>query len=218
MQIICTSLQTDNHTSTSPLSFHSLDTLPATQPTASKHWRHSLTPFRRHVKMWSCHSTTMPGYQSKLSTLYSNGTLNVLFLWQGWQPLPLVAVVRVPAHGADAARPREPLVLSASGVHARVAPVIRHAPRQLSQHHKPFAHVVHSPIWGLGRARCQCVKWSSQWSDSGSLCDTTSDLHRWQRQSDLFTARCKPIVCCMQKIKVSRRCRKVKIYDKIHVS
>jgi len=29
IQIICTSLQTDNHTSTSPLSFYRLDTLPA---------------------------------------------------------------------------------------------------------------------------------------------------------------------------------------------
>ena len=40
MQIICTSLQTDNHASTSPLSFCRPDALPATQPTASKHWRH----------------------------------------------------------------------------------------------------------------------------------------------------------------------------------
>jgi len=37
MQIICTSLQTDNHASTSPLSFYRLDALPAAQPTASKH-------------------------------------------------------------------------------------------------------------------------------------------------------------------------------------
>jgi len=37
MRIICTSLQTDNHASTSPLSFYRLDALPATQPTASKH-------------------------------------------------------------------------------------------------------------------------------------------------------------------------------------
>ena len=37
MQIICTSLQTDNHTSTSPLSFYRPDALPATQPTAWKH-------------------------------------------------------------------------------------------------------------------------------------------------------------------------------------
>jgi len=29
MQIICTLLQTDNHASTSPLSFYRLDTLPA---------------------------------------------------------------------------------------------------------------------------------------------------------------------------------------------
>ena len=34
---VCTSLQTDNHTSTPPLSFYRPDVLPATQPTASKH-------------------------------------------------------------------------------------------------------------------------------------------------------------------------------------
>jgi len=39
MQIICTSLQTHNHDSTSPLSFYRPDALPATQPTVSKHWR-----------------------------------------------------------------------------------------------------------------------------------------------------------------------------------
>jgi len=33
---LCTSLQTDNHASTSPLSFFT-DALPAAQPTASKH-------------------------------------------------------------------------------------------------------------------------------------------------------------------------------------
>jgi len=37
IQIICTSLQTDNHASTSPLSFYRPDALPAAQPTASKH-------------------------------------------------------------------------------------------------------------------------------------------------------------------------------------
>jgi len=41
MQIICTSRQTDNHAITSPLSFYRPDALPAAQPTASKHWRHS---------------------------------------------------------------------------------------------------------------------------------------------------------------------------------
>jgi len=39
MQIICTLLQTDNHASTSPLSFYRPDALPAAQPTASKHLR-----------------------------------------------------------------------------------------------------------------------------------------------------------------------------------
>jgi len=36
---VCTLLQTDNHASTPPLSFYWPDALPATQPTASKHWR-----------------------------------------------------------------------------------------------------------------------------------------------------------------------------------
>ena len=34
---VCTLFQTDNHTSTPPLSFYRLDALPAAQPTASKH-------------------------------------------------------------------------------------------------------------------------------------------------------------------------------------
>jgi len=37
---VCISLQTDNHASTPPLSFYRPDALPATQPTASKHWRY----------------------------------------------------------------------------------------------------------------------------------------------------------------------------------
>ena len=37
---ICTSLQTDNHANTPSLSFYRPDALPATQPTASKHWKH----------------------------------------------------------------------------------------------------------------------------------------------------------------------------------
>ena len=37
-QIICTSLQTHNHASTSPLSFYWWDALPDAQPTASKHY------------------------------------------------------------------------------------------------------------------------------------------------------------------------------------
>jgi len=36
-QIICTLLQTDNHASTSPLSFYRPDDLPAAQPTVLKH-------------------------------------------------------------------------------------------------------------------------------------------------------------------------------------
>ena len=47
MQIICTLLQTDNHASTSPLSFYRPDALPAAQPTASKHWRRSMLLIHR---------------------------------------------------------------------------------------------------------------------------------------------------------------------------
>jgi len=43
MQIICTLLQTDNHANTSPLSFYRPDALPATLPTASKHYWHHFT-------------------------------------------------------------------------------------------------------------------------------------------------------------------------------
>jgi len=39
MQITCISLQTDNHASTSPLSFYRPDAFLAAQPTASKHWK-----------------------------------------------------------------------------------------------------------------------------------------------------------------------------------
>ena len=42
MQQVCTSLQTDNHASTPPLTFYRSDSLRAAQPTASKHWRHPL--------------------------------------------------------------------------------------------------------------------------------------------------------------------------------
>jgi len=40
---VCTSLQTDNHASTPPLSFYRPDALFAAQPTASKHWRQLIT-------------------------------------------------------------------------------------------------------------------------------------------------------------------------------
>ena len=44
MQIMCTSLQRENHASISPLSFYRPDALPAAQPTASKHCVHLLHP------------------------------------------------------------------------------------------------------------------------------------------------------------------------------
>jgi len=38
---VCTSLQTDNHASTPPLSFYRLDAFSDAQPTVSKHWSHT---------------------------------------------------------------------------------------------------------------------------------------------------------------------------------
>ena len=55
MQIICTSLQTDNHASTSSLHiFYRPDALPAAQPTASKQWRYiSKTVHDKYIAQWS---------------------------------------------------------------------------------------------------------------------------------------------------------------------
>ena len=39
---VCTLLQTDNHASILPFSFYRPDALPASQPTASMHWRHGI--------------------------------------------------------------------------------------------------------------------------------------------------------------------------------
>ena len=53
---VCTSLQTDNHASTPPLSFYRPDTLHAAQPTASKHWRQYINihtyKFIQRQKSW----------------------------------------------------------------------------------------------------------------------------------------------------------------------
>jgi len=60
MQIICHSLQTDNHTSTSPLSFYRPDALPATQSTASKHWnKHNRKQIHGNVENWSPHRISL---------------------------------------------------------------------------------------------------------------------------------------------------------------
>ena len=46
---VCISLQTDNHASTPPLSFLQAATLPATQPTASKHGSHRASHQTVHI-------------------------------------------------------------------------------------------------------------------------------------------------------------------------
>ena len=72
----CTLLQTDNHARTPSLSFYRPDTLPAAQPTASKHWRQNAyiglqyisQPFSSHAEtevwnMTSCYSNPLSLYQ-----------------------------------------------------------------------------------------------------------------------------------------------------------
>jgi len=57
IQIICTSLQADNHASTSPLSFYRPHALRAAQPAMSKHWKH----LRRRLKHHNRFMALFPG-------------------------------------------------------------------------------------------------------------------------------------------------------------
>ena len=79
MQIICISLQTSNHASTSPLSFYRPDVLPAAQPTVSKHWRHNsnYTLQNTNINKLSTLINNNKKYCSKLSHAH-----NKLFLYQ----------------------------------------------------------------------------------------------------------------------------------------
>ena len=52
---VCTSRQTDNHTSTPPLSFYRPDALPAAQPTVSKHW--NLANLKTKYQTWMRNTT-----------------------------------------------------------------------------------------------------------------------------------------------------------------
>jgi len=56
MQIICTTLQTDNHASTPSLIFYGPDALPDAKPTVSKHWRQNPNAETHHItyKSSSC--------------------------------------------------------------------------------------------------------------------------------------------------------------------
>jgi len=55
MQTICASLQTDNHTNTSSLSFYRPKALPDIQPTVSKHWRRSHAPCKVQKRLLTDH-------------------------------------------------------------------------------------------------------------------------------------------------------------------
>ena len=49
---VCTSLHTDNHANIPPLSFDRPNALPATQPTASKHWRQLFRSYCGQCFVW----------------------------------------------------------------------------------------------------------------------------------------------------------------------
>ena len=53
---VCTSVQTDNHANTPPLSFYRPDALPAAQPTASKHTLQFLCTAIKNLLQKSCGS------------------------------------------------------------------------------------------------------------------------------------------------------------------
>ena len=79
---VCTSLQTDNHASTPLLRFYRLDALPATQPTASKHWRLSRTQFSAFSAL-----TLLVGWQEghPACKKQSGGVLEWLSVWSEMQ-------------------------------------------------------------------------------------------------------------------------------------
>ena len=69
---ICTLLQTDNHASTPPLSFFFRpDALPATQSTASKHWRPQVDLYSGHKTVeWSAYTNSMQLWFAECQTSY----------------------------------------------------------------------------------------------------------------------------------------------------
>ena len=82
---VCTSLQTDNHASTTPLSFYRPDALPAAQPTTSKHWRQtqyrisqrkpSLRRYKNLIILLNYYITPVwqPLFQDNLGNRYQKG-------------------------------------------------------------------------------------------------------------------------------------------------
>jgi len=68
MQIIFTLLQTDNHASTSALSFYRPYALPAAQPTASKHWRPNIL-VKSHLVKRNCPDTDLTECSTCTSTV-----------------------------------------------------------------------------------------------------------------------------------------------------
>jgi len=79
---VCTSLQTDNHASTPPVSFYRPDALPASQPTASKHWAViccNVTDCSRWICFLRCSKIMATMLCRCQKTVHSVGTSEILF-------------------------------------------------------------------------------------------------------------------------------------------
>jgi len=75
---VCTLLQTDNHANTSPLSlFTGRMPFHATQPTASKHWRHKQTQTQRKIEM--VHLISLQQMHQEAGTIHSPNKKTAFF-------------------------------------------------------------------------------------------------------------------------------------------
>ena len=128
MQIICTSLQSDNHASTSLFSFYRLHTLAATQPTPSKHWR------TKQFKITCC----------KLTLCYAKGrSFTSLGSYQYWAVCQLLRVVWTVLFDRSVYEGPEPEKFL-DHLDARIMSHNKEIERMCNHHYQGFIESVHS--------------------------------------------------------------------------
>ena len=89
---VCTSLQSDNHTSTRPLSFYRPDALPAAQPTASNNWRQYAPPKKNN------YATGISLRENSSQALFYRFIFIVVLVRTGGQLSKLLAAVQFIVH------------------------------------------------------------------------------------------------------------------------
>ena len=113
---VCTSLQTDNHTSTHHSVFYRLDALPAAQPTASKHWRqHNPAIIAAHIFQYWKH-TTICNNVTMMPKSYIHCSYSCRHQCLVWRYKAFVAdwpkfFIRLNVSLGEEAHPREPHIL-----------------------------------------------------------------------------------------------------------